>query len=215
MEKEFIEFSLVILANDHNPTILNPDFLQRNQIVNDEWGWQVIGQPITTPPFATVQYDSKVVVTVEPMKLQVTDNSGQSIEKNHICEIVSNYVNCLPHVDYLALGINFTNISKVENVNEYLIDRFLKDGSWNRNANKMQSVGFKFSYGLENGTIAFSIDKGSRKAVDKPFIVSRANFHRELDLREKPTSDQIKIFLGNIGSDRERFDQLYTEIMES
>lgn len=215
MEKKFIEFSLVTLANDHNPTLLNPDFLQRNQIVLDDWDWRVVGLPITTPAIATVQYDSKVAVTVEPTKLQVTDNSEAAISESHICELASNYLKVLPHVQYNALGVNFTTLTFVDDVNEFLISRFLKAGNWNSDKNQLQGTGYKFVYPMENGRIVFSVDVGTRQGNDKPFIVSKANFHRNLDPEIRPTSKQVINFLENIKADWERFEQLHTAIIES
>jgi len=214
MDKRLVEFSLVILANDHNPTILNPDFLLRNQIVKDEWGWMVVGQSITTPAISSVSYGSKVSITVEPLKLQVTDSSGSSVEENHICNIVSNYVNALPHVEYNALGINFTMITLVDDADSFLTNRFLKDGTWNEDSNQIKSVGFKFSYELEGGSLTFSIDKGIGGDVDKSFIVTRANFHRSLDTRSMPTSEQIANKLNSIMDDWGKFQQLHSKIIE-
>ncbi len=215
MKTKFMEFSLVVLAKDHNPTILNPDFLLRNLIIKDEFEWQAIGQPITTPLISTVQYDSKVVITVEPMKLQITDASGSDVNKSHICEILSNYVSKLPHVKYSALGINFSKITIVDNVTDYLIDRFLKNGGWNQDANQMQSAAFKFVYELKGGSLSFSIDKGVQREDKKPFVLSRGNFHRDLDTSKMPTNEQIKNYLGYICNDWEKFQQLHAIIIEN
>lgn len=215
MESQFVEFTLVVIANDHNPTLLNPDFLQRNKIVKDEWDWQVVGQPITTPAVSTVAYGSKVVVTLDPMKLQITDKSGVGIDQTHLCEFISNYVATLPHVQYSALGINFTMISATDDVTGYLIERFIKEGTWNQESNQMRNVGLNFSYDLDNGNITFSIDKGAKKDEGKPIIVSRANFHRDLDMNNMPTSEQIKSNLNNIMKDWDRFQQLHSAIFKS
>ena len=215
METKFVELSLVILANDHNPTILNPDFLKLNKIVKDEWEWNVIGQSITTPAFSTVSYDSGSVITVEPIKFQITDRSGQDIEKSHICELAADYVETLPHVEYNALGVNFTMLAIVDNATAFLTERFLKDGDWNKGNDTMQSVGLKFTYELENVSIAFSIERGAQDAIEKPFIASGANFHRNLDINNMPTSKQIKNILDDITSDWEKFNELHSSIIES
>jgi len=215
MEVHFLEFSLVVIAKDHNPTILNPDFLKINHIVKDDLNWQVVGQPITTPAFSTVQYNSNVVITVDPIKLQVTDSSGANFKSNQICDIISNYVNTLPHVEYIALGINFTNMVKIDDPTNYVISRFLKNGGWNNGGNQIQNLGLKLFYDLEGGNIAFSVDKGMRKDVAKPFIISRANFHRDLDLTVMPSSKQIIKGLENIENDWKRFQELHAAIIEN
>lgn len=215
MKAELVEFSVVVVAHDHNPTILNPDFLGRNEIVRDDWNWRVVGQPITTPAISTVQYDSKVAVTVEPMKLQVSDSSGGNIDQNHSTQIVSNYVSSLPHVPYSALGINFTATTIVDDAVEFLITRYLKTGAWNSKQNKMRAVGYKFTYELANGFITFSIDKGGRAGIAKPVVVTRANFHRNLDLAKMPTSEQVVNLLKGIHDDWKRFEDLQSTIVES
>ena len=131
MKQTLAEYSIVILANHHNPTILNPDFLLRTGIVNENFGWQLMAMPITTPAISTVQYDSNVAFTLEPVKLQISDTSGNPIQNSKIAEIASNYVKSLPHVEYTVLGINFTMTSTVKHVSKFLIERFLKEGEWN------------------------------------------------------------------------------------
>ena len=76
MNLELLSFSVVVTGTAHNPSILNPDFLERREIVPKEWGWQVGAPPITTPPFSQVQYATGVTISVETGKLQVSDEGG-------------------------------------------------------------------------------------------------------------------------------------------
>ena len=72
MTLRLIQFSGVVLGQFHNPTILNPNFLETEGIVPKSWDWKV-SKNITTPPLAVVTYTNGVTITVEPNKLQVTD----------------------------------------------------------------------------------------------------------------------------------------------
>jgi len=214
MESHFVEFTVVVLANDHNPTILNPDFLDRNNIIERDWGWDVFGQPITTPNFSTVAYDSQVAITVEPNKFQITETSQVEISDSKVCKIVSNYLNTLSQVGYLALGINFTKLVFVDDVNEFLIARFLKEGAWNSEENSLAKLGFNFTYKIEGGSVTFSIDKGFKEEVDRPFLVVRANFHRDLDISKMPTSDKAIEYLNGVDNDWDLFNNLFEKIIE-
>src|SRR5713101_6330983 len=78
MKTHLILFSVVIVGGDHNPTILNPDFLTIREIVPKEWGWEVADPAITTPPFAIVRYTNGTSITVERNKLQVADSSASN-----------------------------------------------------------------------------------------------------------------------------------------
>ena len=93
MDIELIQFSIVLVANDHNPSLINPDFLERTGIIDKEWGWKPKGDLITTPPFATVPYDSGVTITVETNKLQVVDQSGAIPTRSRASSIIIKYIN--------------------------------------------------------------------------------------------------------------------------
>ena len=56
----FSELTIVIVAENHNPTILNPDFLKFNDIVPKEWD---MGQPpLCTPPISQVEYKNGIKI---------------------------------------------------------------------------------------------------------------------------------------------------------
>lgn len=213
MEIQFKELSIVILASDHNPTILNPDFLARTKIVDERMDWRVLGQSITTPAFSSVEYDSKVSINIDPMKLQVTDVS-EDIQPNTVSEIVTKYVNVLEYVQYQALGINFTNIIKVDDkdIVNYLIERFIKDGGWNDPDTPICNLGLKFTYKIDDIDITFSIDKGLSKEDGGQIIISRANFHRNLN-QNGTRSEQIKKYLENMDSDLLLFNKLQNKVI--
>ena len=56
-----IELSVVLVADSNNPSILNPDFLHYNKIVDKGHG--VLDSPISTPGFSQVAYENGVTVT--------------------------------------------------------------------------------------------------------------------------------------------------------
>ena len=125
MDIELVQFSIVLVANDHNPSLINPDFLEREGIIDEKWGWERAGDPITTPPFATVPYEGGVTVTVEPSKLQVVDRGSKVPTQSHVGDIVNRYVQVLPHVPYRAVGINFNGAVKMPDPGAYLKKHFL------------------------------------------------------------------------------------------
>lgn len=214
MAKELFEFSIVLLANSHNPTILNPDFLEKTNIIEHDWNWQVIGQPITTPAVSSVHYSSNVLVTVDPTKFQITDRSGEQIDGNQIATIASNYVRALPHIPYTAMGINFTTAVHIEDIDAFLTARFLTAGSWNEGDNSLTGIGFRFSYPLESGRIVFSLDKGIMGDQNEKVLICRGNFHRDLrPVPLHPPGELIIETLSRLQTDWDRFEQLHTAII--
>jgi hypothetical protein len=213
-----LEFSVVVVANDHNPTILNPDFLDRQEIVPAAWGWKVAGPPITTPPFATVSYDSGVTVSVEPNKLQVTDKSARGgPQSSKVVNIARKYVEVLQHVRYLAVGINFRSLAEHTEADVFLKDRFLKSGPWDSAVHKLQGIGLKLVYLLEGGRLILSLDSGivieSSEGQSQQIhgVLAYANFHR--DCHGYPTATQVIGHLGNAEKDWTTYQNILSDLL--
>ena len=103
---EILNTSIVVLASQHNPSILHPSFLQSQGIVPNDW--ETLEPPICTPVFASVKYQNGIVFTVEQNKFQVIDNQTKdNFDKSLMPELVIRYCEHLPHVHYNAVGINF------------------------------------------------------------------------------------------------------------
>jgi hypothetical protein len=219
MNPKLLQFSIVVLASDHNPTILNPDFLRLQEIVPDDWGWELASPPIMTPPFATVQYDSNVSISVESNKLQAADNNVEDPSASKLVSMVKRYVEVVPHVRYTAVGMNFRSGFRLDDADNYLKERFLKSGAWDSNDNPVSSIGLKFVYPVESGRLVLSIDSGFAEEMEddqlqkKPVIITNANFHRDLDTNTPPTSNQVPNYLDLLSSDWNRLSELLANIM--
>lgn len=214
-----LEFSVVVVANDHNPTILNPDFLERQGIVQETWGWKAMGPAITTPPFATASFDSKVTVSVEPNRLHVTDTSATGgPQSSKVVDIARKYVEVLPHVRYSAVGINFRSLVEHADANAFLKGHFLKSGRWDSEEHPLQSVGLKLAYPLEGGQLILSLDSGivTRRLEEesKPIsgVVVNANFHR--DCHGYPSKDQVMERLGNAETDWAAYQGILSDLLK-
>lgn len=214
MHVQFLQFSIVIVANDHNPTILNPDFLKMQKIVPDEWGWELANPPIATPPFATVQYKTGVSISVESNRLQVTDNKTSSPVESKVTQIVDRYIKVVPHVRYTSIGINFRQIIEMEQVDAFLKEHFLKEDIYSCDKNDLKSIGLKFVYHLDAGRLVLSLDSANAEKpvmgqIKKtPVINVNANFHRDLDIKKLPTSKQVTLYLKNVSEDWNRFKEI-------
>ena len=215
---QLLQFSIVIIAADHNPTILNPDFLRMQDIVPDTWNWGLASPPIVTPPFATVQYESGVSISVESNKLQIADTKATP-QESKIVEIAKQYVQVIPHVRYTAVGINYRSAIEVEDADTTLKSRFLKEGPWDSDDNPMESVGLNFVYPVESGRLVLSLDSGTvsdtSQGADKKksVIITNANFHRDLDSSNMPTSNQVADDLDKYLDDWQRYSEIIKNIM--
>ena len=213
-----IEFSIVVVANDCNPTILNRDFLRDQNIVPDEWGWSTSGPLITTPPYAVVNYDSGVSISVESNKFQIVNglNSGE-LFINQLKHIANKYIYTLPHVHYTGVGHNIKMFLDMDNAEEFLKSRFLQTGDWDNEAHPLSTSSYKFTYPLEEGGITITIEgaKHIDTSGDEPKetagIIVSGNYHR--NCRDYPGVDVIVKNIGHAESDWNNFQDTMLSII--
>lgn len=204
MDFEHIQFSTVVSAKSHNPSILNPDFLRMQRIVHDSWNWEV-AETVSTPAVSFVRYTNGVQLTVHEKSLQVVDIEKDPASSN-AAEIAMAYVHVLSHVHYLAAGINFQTIVRVPSPDSYLRDRFVKPGPWNSDAHRLKAAGVRLVYPLppEGGRFVLSLDGGTTKKRDtpetnEPVIIANANFHRPCTTQ--PSSEELLAHLAHVKED--------------
>ena len=103
--------SVVILAKAHNPSILSPDWLKRNEVITEK-----PKQFALTPDFAL--FDSKnfnLIVDRQRFQLNVKAMTPKKIDS--LVTITKKYIELLPHIPYLRLGINFDWIVEAGDTN--------------------------------------------------------------------------------------------------
>lgn len=192
-----IRESIVVIASEHNPSILHPSFLHAQHIVPQEW--EPLDKPICTPPFSVVKFKNGVIFLVDSGSLQVSQSPGNNDRSEFdIPQCVKKYVEVLPHVPYTALGINFDALVDQNEPEEFLIKKFLRPGKWNDGNQQLKALSLKLVYMREDWRLTVSLEPSSgRKAKqsNKEISVS-GNYH--LDLRGidplQETIDAIKGF---------------------
>lgn len=211
MEAKLVQHTVVVTGDAHNPTILNPDFLQKENIVPKAWGWTV-EQTLTTPPLALVRFDNGVSITVEPGKVQVADPSKTSDPlKSKAADIATAYVNTLRHVRYTAVGINFLCTVDDDSPERFVKNRFLKDGSWLQGDYPLETAGLRLVYKCPfDARLTLSVDTGQSSGDDeadkRPVLIVRGNFHREST--DETTYKKVSEFLANLAHDWDLFQKL-------
>ena len=122
--------SVVILANAHNPSILSPSFLESSDIVPE--GWKV-AETVTTPAVSFIRYGNGVQWTVDQQRLAITDKCNISFYEKYdgpVHCLAKSYVEKLPHVSYLDLGLNCVVSTVRKNPRQWITEQFLKTNSY-------------------------------------------------------------------------------------
>ena len=178
MRVQISGFSVVVLAEANNPTIINPDFLQYNGIVDRDR--QSGSQVISTPAFSQVAFEGGLVVTADPDGV-VFDQSGTSLEMADIAclDAARAYVKTVPHVPYRAVGLNPKAYVVRENstqggVSEGLISR----GAWMTFRDTMPTFAMKATYEFHDKRMTLDISEGTVNETSA--MIYRSNIHREI-----------------------------------
>jgi hypothetical protein len=180
---EILNTSVVVLAKQHNPTILHPTFLSSEGIVPTDW--ELAEPPVSTPVFAMVKYKNGIFFIVEENKLQVRqDELKDEVGESLLPVLACKYVQKLPHVKYQAVGINFKGFIECAEPERIVMNRFLKPGIADFNNKHPEASGFRFVYDLNDVRLRLSFDSGKvKRAEDKnerTGIVIDANYHMDL-----------------------------------
>ena len=206
------EVAVVLVAQSNNPSIINPDFLRHNEIVNADLVLQ--GDPITSPLFSQVTFERGIVVNALPDRVSFQQTGDSLATGDILCpEIAKRYVEKVPHVPYSAIGINpkgyrYLSAEVPEKVSNILIkseDMSFKD--------VIPEVHLKTIYQYDTKKIALDIAEATMQKNNEseiPIILFQANIHRDIPstLNQQDRIKTISDILASWKDDLSDFDAL-------
>ena len=163
--------SVVVTAEYHNPSILNPDFLVSSGIVPEDW---TVAETLTTPSVSVVKYTNGIAWTVDQSRLTVTEDCGPAFRdqyKSH--SLVTAYLKRLPHVSYRGLGLNCQVSTLQRDPKRWLVERFAVD--WLRDDPQVR--GMRPAFALNAGDAECNITLAEDTRDDSPCVVAECNLH--------------------------------------
>ena len=170
--------SVVVTAESHNPSILNPDFLVSQGIVPETWK---VAEAITIPPVSVVSYRNGIRWTVEQPKLTVVEKCGPLFQNDYrVYGLVAAYLEKLPHVPYRSLGLNCVVSIKQDDPERWLTRQFLKSGPWIEGEPKVLGMVPRFTLDAGEAVCQLSFSGGqATQPQGKPEIgvIIKSNMH--------------------------------------
>lgn len=102
----FLNFAVVLMGRNHNPSLINPDFLRIHEVVPEGLTPK---QVVVVDPLALVEYEEGVSITVEPARMQVRESLQAALREQPLAvRIALKYVEVLPRIPYASLGMNWS-----------------------------------------------------------------------------------------------------------
>ncbi len=178
-----VEVSVVLVASPTDPSILNPDFLRHNEIIDKTL--ELKTPAIATPMFSRIEFDKEIVVSAEPNRF-VFEQKVSHLEEGDIAvpNIVKRFLEVVVHPNYSAIGINPKAIRTSRGSEEFEIaNALIEGGSWMAFKDVAPEVQLKAVYNFEKRKIA--LDIGGIRLEDEnggihQGLFFQANIHREL-----------------------------------
>lgn len=215
------ELSFVIIGRNHNPTILNPDFLKHNNIVPMDW--ELAKSPVCLEPLAEVAFKNSVKINAQLDRVIFFEKLvSDSIKDIHIDDIAAKYVETLPYVQYIAVGLNFKGHVLYEGQpggpQGYLFDKIIAKGPW-QEYGRGRNASISFNFLLDDCAFNLTIKEGGFKISDTehvPALIFDSNIHHEL-LGDMPNQklESLKSVVSNWESDFHRCRDLVETVFLS
>lgn len=180
-EIQDLAFSMVILSEQNNPSILTPDFLKETNIVNKDW--LLDDNIFCTPQFANIGYKNGVRFSLDCQSLSVVDIAPNG-DEFPVPDIATKFIEAVPLVKYHSLGINFDGLvafNDPKHGKRFMIEKFLNKD--------ILGTGFNIISFTPNLSIQWedtvcnlsfqNMNEGKLKDTTVYGIAFKANFHRE------------------------------------
>ncbi len=124
---ELVELSVVLVADQADPSILNPDFLRYKGIVDEKI--QLKEVPLSTPVLSQVVFDSGLTVRAEANRF-VFEQSGDTLSEDRcvVPETAHRFLDVVSHISWTAIGINpkgimRSTLDRVYDISNALVER--------------------------------------------------------------------------------------------
>ena len=172
-----VEFSVVILAQSHNPSILNADFLRHNGIVGEQW--QPHEDCLTSLMWSRVAFNGGLAVQADPIRVAF-EQSGDALAADALvcASAAKGYLKTVPHVRYIAIGMNSKCISRDLSLHR-VSDVLRSSGSWTTFKSVDPSFELKAIYEMGDKRVTLNVEESSHQS--EPITIFRANIHRDID----------------------------------
>ena len=209
-EVQLFEFSVVLVASNNNPSIVNPDFLLNNGIITDLEPLRE--RSIATPMFSLAMFKGNVNVKAEPNRV-IFEQTGTPLTVDRVicAEIAKRYLKTVPHVPYSAIGINPKSYrTRSRALPSAVVHALIGRGTWMAQDSTVPTFGLKAIYQYPDRRIIFDASEGEAKIAGETSSVDffEANIHR--DIKEQNQQMRISSLLSLLDTWRDDYSDFIT-----
>jgi hypothetical protein len=149
--------------------------------------WELASDPLSSSVISQIIFSNGVKIQAEANKLTFQEELDTEDSSVNIPEISLKFFQTIPHLDYQAVGINFNayiSAESEEDVQHFILNQFIADGSWKSFENSLPNAMIQFSYERDNGYLSVTV-RAARKQEnseleDIPILLFSSNYHHDI-----------------------------------
>ena len=199
---------IVIVGENHNPSILNPDFLWRNRIVPKDVNLSYDIPPISSPLQSQCMFENGLHIVSESNKINFLQDNLKEINSCH--ETARKYLKTVPLVRYTAIGINFTGLFPVPDGNQ-AVRNMLQPGEWTQFEDTLPSPKISLAYPIDERIVNLTIE--SNAPENEGNVLVRGNFHHNIQAEQGESHRVAITMVDDWESDLKRYKELVQTII--
>ena len=210
---DLTELSVVLAVKSNDPSIINPDFLRYNAIVDANLP-PIQGSFITTPVFSQVSFEGGFTVRADPEHIIFEQTGSPLTEEDIRCGgMAKRYLEKVPQVSCKAIGINPKGFRKVSSVAREKVSNALREGgSWASFKDVGPEIHLRATYRYERRIIILDISDMTMPesgGSETPGMMFQANIHRDIyETNQQKYVDTLFAILASWREDLEDFRRL-------
>ena len=187
MNLSLVELSVVLVAGQNDPSIINPDFLRYNGIVDNQTG--VANPAVSTPVFSQAAFENGLTVTADPTRVIFAHRNPLSEDNCLSPDAAMRYIELVPHAPYSAIGINPKGfIPAAERTSVRVADILVDKGRWTSFKDVLPDIQLKAIYNFEKRNITLDVvgaNMTNGDGSEAPGLLFQANIHRNVTEAEE------------------------------
>ena len=176
-----IALSVVLVADNIDPSMINPDFLRHNGIVG--FDLKTEQPPVSTPVFSQAVFEGGLSVVAQPGRFDFTQRGEALTEDVAIPGIARSFLEKVPHPAYKAVGINLTGVRPLEDASEGAVTALIEGGKWMAFGGVSPAVSLQAVYSCEGKQIIMNVSDAKKQETDGSEslgLLFSANIHRDI-----------------------------------
>lgn len=159
---DILELAIAISARNHNPTVLNSDFLKYSGIVPTDW--ELARPPVFTARAAQVVFKNGVNIVAQVGRVNFSEPlQGGGTSGAKIQAVAEKYVRTLPQADYQGIEINFRRLLALgeedDAARNYIVEKLLAAGNWSSFGTTPVRATVSYVYNLPEGPLNLNVNE--------------------------------------------------------